>query len=153
MVSRGTSTKRPVLMPFWPAARRALLEASLIRRPLGWAPPHVDGALPPRGERQWSVVLRECLFWARDQLILEIEYRKMKMSSRAGFFKMLHLFHPSFQTKALHQMKSASKQRDNVEHFALRYLLTSNEEQNEELWFFKGPSFRDQMKGETNEAF
>ena len=59
------STKRPVLVPRRPAARRALLEAGGIRRPPGRAPPHVDGALPPRGERPWPMVLRERLLVGR----------------------------------------------------------------------------------------
>ena len=72
---------------------------------------------------------------------------------RAGFFKMLRLFHPSFETMSFHQMKSTSKRRDNVEQFVPHYPLISNEEHNKELWFFKGPLFGRQMKSETNEAF
>ena len=52
---------------------------------------------------------------------------------RARFFKMLHLFHPLFETKSFHQMKSTSIRRDNVEQYAPRYPLISNEEQNKEL--------------------
>ena len=51
-------------MSLRPAALRALLQAGVVVRR---TPPHVDGALPPRGERLRPVVLRECLggsvFW------------------------------------------------------------------------------------------
>ena len=57
-------------MPLRPATLRALLEAGVVaasRRSPGGTPAHVDGALPPRGERLRPVVLRECLggsvFW------------------------------------------------------------------------------------------
>ena len=63
--------------------------------------------------------------------------------SRAGFFKILRLFHPSFQTKALHQMKSASKRRDNVEQFAPRYPLISK------LFVLLFVCFTKQMKSKT----
>ena len=51
-------------MSLRPAALRALLQAGVVVRR---TPPHVEGALPPRGERLRPVVLRECLggsvFW------------------------------------------------------------------------------------------